>query len=74
MLQSRYRTPVANSLLAALPQREYQRLLTGFEPVTLTFGQVLYEPEQPIRHVYFPSDSLVSLLTHGLQSPRRKSR
>ena len=63
MLQSRYRTPIANSLLAALPQREYQRLLTGFEAVTLTFGQVLYEPEQPIRHVYFPSDSVVSLLT-----------
>ncbi len=55
--------PIANSLLAALPFREYQRMLTGFEPVTLTFGQVLYEAAQPIRHVYFPSDSLVSLLT-----------
>jgi CRP-like cAMP-binding protein len=57
------RLPVANNLLAALPRRVYQRLLTGLEPVTLTFGQVLYEAEQPIRHVYFPSDSLVSLLT-----------
>jgi CRP-like cAMP-binding protein len=63
MRQSGYRTPIANSLLAALPQRVYQSLLSGFEPVTLTFGQVLYEAEQPIRHVYFPSDSLVSLLT-----------
>ena len=57
------RVPVANSLLAALPRREYQRLLTSLEPVTLTFGEVLYEPGKPIRHVYFPSDSLVSLLT-----------
>ncbi len=55
--------PVANSLLAALPRKEYQRLLTSLEPVTLTFGEVLYEPGKPIRHVYFPTDSLVSLLT-----------
>jgi len=54
---------VANYLLAALPHRDYRRLLHGLEPVTLTFGEVLYEPGQPIRHVYFPSDSLVSLLT-----------
>ena len=63
MLPNRHRPPVANSLLAALPQREYQRLLSGFELVKLSFGQILYEPEEPIRHVYFPSDSLVSLLT-----------
>ena len=57
------REPIANSLLAALPGKDYQRLLTGLEPVTLTFGEILYEPGKPIRHVYFPSDCLVSLLT-----------
>jgi len=55
--------PIANSLLAALPGKDYQRLLTGLEPVTLTFGEILYEPRKAIRHVYFPTDSLVSLLT-----------
>ena len=64
MLQSRGdQVAIANTLLAALPRREYRRMFAGFEPVTLTFGQVLYEAERPIRHVYFPSDSLVSLLT-----------
>jgi CRP-like cAMP-binding protein len=54
--------PIVNSLLAALPRMEYQRLAGGLEPVTLTFGEVLYEPGEPIRHVYFPNKSLVSLL------------
>jgi len=57
------RIPAANSLLAALPRKNYLRLLAGLELVTMNFGEVLYEPEQPIRHVYFPNDSLVSLLT-----------
>jgi CRP-like cAMP-binding protein len=57
------RVPVANNMLAALPRRQYQRLLAGLEPVSLSFGEVLYEPGEWIRHVYFPNDSLVSLLT-----------
>ncbi len=57
------RVRVANRLLAALPRKEYQHLLSSLEPVTLSFGQILYEPGKPIRHVYFPCDSLVSLLT-----------
>jgi CRP-like cAMP-binding protein len=54
---------IANSLLAGLPRMEYQRLAAGLEPVTFAFGEVLYEPGETIRHVYFPGDSLVSLLT-----------
>jgi CRP-like cAMP-binding protein len=54
---------IENSLLAAIPRKAYRQLLEGFEPVSLSFGEVLYEPGQAIRHVYFPSSSLVSLLT-----------
>jgi CRP-like cAMP-binding protein len=57
------RVPVANRLLAALPRAEYRRLLANLEPVTLAFGEILYEPGDAIRHVYFPNDALVSLLT-----------
>ncbi len=53
----------ANGLLAGLPRIAGQRVAAGLEPVTLTFGEVLYEPGEPIRHVYFPDKSLVSLLT-----------
>ena len=52
-----------NRLLATLPPTEYEQLLGGLEPVQLTYGEVLSEPGEPIRHVYFPSDCLVSLLT-----------
>ena len=55
--------PIANSLLAALPGKDYWRLQARLEPVTLTFGEVLYRPGEPIRHVYFPTNALVSLLT-----------
>ena len=54
---------IENSLLAAVPRKEYRRLLAGLEAVSLTFGEVLYEPGETIRHVYFPNKSLISLLT-----------
>jgi CRP-like cAMP-binding protein len=53
---------VANRLLATLPKKEYQRLLTELEQVTLPFNEILYEPGQRIRYVYFPNDAIVSLL------------
>jgi len=54
---------VPNTMLAALPSKHYRRLFSGLESVALSFGEVLYEPGERIRHVYFPNDSLVSLLT-----------
>jgi CRP-like cAMP-binding protein len=57
------RAGTPNRLLAALPAAEYERLLASLEPVTLTYGEVLYEPGEKMRHVYFPNDCLVSLLT-----------
>jgi CRP-like cAMP-binding protein len=57
------RPPPENSLLATLPFKERQRLLSALEPVTVTFGETLYRAGHLIHHVYFPRDSLVSLLT-----------
>ncbi len=54
---------IPNVLLASLPREAYLQLLPGLSPVTLAFGDVLYEPDTPIREVYFPSACLVSLLT-----------
>ncbi len=52
-----------NSLLAALPEREFRRLAPHIEPVTLTLGQVLSEPGSRIRHLYFPYSGVISLLS-----------
>jgi CRP-like cAMP-binding protein len=51
-----------NHLLAALPEEDFARLLPDLEKVPTPLGQVLYEPGVKMRHVYFPTTSIVSLL------------
>src|ERR1041385_9541701 len=52
-----------NRLLATLPKNEYKRLLPKLKTVNLVLGQVLYEPGAAIRSVYFPNDSIISLIS-----------
>src|SRR5689334_11674468 len=60
-------TPAANDprqshLLAALPAADYARLFEHLESVPMPLGQVLYESGSELRHVYFPTTAIVSLL------------
>jgi CRP-like cAMP-binding protein len=56
-------TSVANRLLAALPKKDYQNLLADLQPFALTFSDILFESGDNIRHVYFPTSGIVSLLS-----------
>lgn len=56
------RAPPTNLLLAALPKDEYQRLLPKLKQVPLVFREVIYEPGDLIRNVYFPISGIISLL------------
>lgn len=54
--------PCQNHLLNALPPDEFERLRPDLELVPMPLGKVLYEPGIQMRYVYFPTDSIVSLL------------
>ncbi|MEJ8852469.1 Crp/Fnr family transcriptional regulator [Variovorax rhizosphaerae] len=51
-----------NLLLSALPVAELERWLPDLEPVDLPLGHVVFESDSTLRHVYFPTTAIVSLL------------
>jgi CRP-like cAMP-binding protein len=54
--------PHQNHLLDALPSSDYERIAPHLELMPMLLGDVLYEPGIKLRHVYFPTTSIVSLL------------
>lgn len=52
-----------NILLASLPRKERNTLFAKLERVALELGDVLHEPKDSVRHVYFPNSGVVSMLT-----------
>src|SRR5579863_1303392 len=54
--------PQQNHILDALPQPERERLFPYLKVVPLPLGKILYESGDTLRHIYFPTDSIVSLL------------
>jgi len=56
------RSPHQNHLLAELSPAERDRVYPHLKLVPMPLGKVLYESGDALRHVYFPTDSIVSLL------------
>jgi CRP-like cAMP-binding protein len=54
---------IPNRILRSLPPGEYEELLPHIELVRLRIGQVLHEPGDEMRYVYFPNHGVLSMLT-----------
>jgi CRP-like cAMP-binding protein len=61
-MMSRSIEPIENHLLGMLSAQAQARVFPLLEPVTLTLGEVLCESGDSSSYVYFPTDSIVSLL------------
>ena len=55
--------PASNLLLDALSRRNREPLLANCEQVDFIFADVLYRRGDVITHVYFPTESFISLVT-----------
>ena len=51
-----------NRLLAALPGDVYARLEPHLEPISLALGSIIYEANDRLSYVYFPTTAIVSLV------------
>ena len=54
--------PHLNHLLDALLKVDYDRIFPHLELVEMPLGQVLCESGDPLKHVYFPTTSIISLI------------
>jgi len=60
---------VTNTLIDALPRTARNRLLSICESVDLVSGRLVTGSDTPTRHVYFPTGSILSLMTSSKDSP-----
>lgn len=54
--------PTTNRILSQLSSDVYERLSPHLEPVTLSIGDRLHYPQDPVTHVYFPNRGTVSVI------------
>ena len=54
--------PKQNHLLGAIPHAEWERFALHLSPIHLGLGDIIYESGTELPYVYFPVDSIVSLL------------
>jgi len=54
--------PQQNHILEALPPADRERVFPHLKRVEMPLGMVLYESGDTLRHIYFPTDSIISLL------------
>lgn len=58
--QPRYTTN--NRILNNLSDEDYERLRPHLTLVNLNLGEIIYQPNQSIKHIYFPDNSMASVI------------
>jgi CRP-like cAMP-binding protein len=56
------RWPRGNGLLDRVPSHEQTPLMAYCQIIELRAGEILYQPDDPLTHVYFPLSGMVSLI------------
>jgi CRP-like cAMP-binding protein len=62
-MQGRQQPLSENRLLASLNTEEYEELAPHLELVSFPLNEILFRPDDFLQHVYFPTTSIISLLT-----------
>ena len=70
VLPDKKRTVLGNALIDSLPDAAFWALEPRLERVFLRPGQMLHQARQPIGHVYFPIEGLISLMARGSRGRR----
>ncbi len=60
--RNQFRLSTSNRILNALPDEDFERIRPDLEEVELVLGQIIYLPEDPIKHVYFLNHAMVSVI------------
>ncbi|RZI76781.1 MAG: Crp/Fnr family transcriptional regulator [Pseudomonas sp.] len=58
-------TNCVNAIIERLSKPDQSHLLSGAEDVPLALSQVLWQPGEPVAHVYFPTQGFVCLIATG---------
>src|SRR5213592_2159145 len=53
-----------NLFLSALSEENFKIFKPYIEPVDMKLGEIIHNPNEPVRHVYFPEDAIVSIVTY----------
>lgn len=62
-MSEKHTTPAGNRLLSALSTEDFQKIRAASDLTELSLGKIIYEPNELIRHVYFPDSGIISLLS-----------
>lgn len=61
-MSEKIKNPI-NQILKALPNSQYQRIASHLKQVNLSSGEILLEPGEEVREIYFPQTAMISLVS-----------